>query len=156
MFLIFLFTVFQNNNLVINDAKDILFNRRRTYLVKTPHGLFWVFLTVETRSRIRTSVVMVPDDEQSEVLEPSTGPCGMVFRVLHGDDDGKYKNKSRIRRITWSSSPKYDKVTETYTMVRCRAGKLQISWYDRHPLGRRTQPSTTTTPEVIASSSLTS
>jgi hypothetical protein len=155
---IYLFFYFLNLSqdccLIINDAKDVILNRRRSYLVETPYGLFWVKLSVEQRYRIRTSVFMVYDQQDSEDFYIGNGPSGMVFRVSWSDEEGKCRTRSRVRRIIWSPSPLYENINETYTKVRCKKGSLQIDWYHRGNAIRRNHYFMSKTAKIVVANSL--
>lgn len=124
-------------------------NRRRTYLVRSPDGMFWVLLSRETRSRIRTGVFAVasrtdgvrslPDVAAAAAMVTETTAAAavrnqpaMTYRVTWSDSEGRSRTRSRFRRVDSSASLGDDVrgvVSGSYTMIRSRTGRVDIDWF---------------------------
>lgn len=101
IFFYFSVRLFQNNRLLVNDVNEITTDRRRTYLVRSPSGLFWVVLSRLTLNRIRTSVFMV--EERQPGVAPSPDPPPMAYRITRAATDGRSRTLVRTQFINWSS-----------------------------------------------------
>lgn len=92
--------LFQNNRLIVDKANEIITNRRRTYLVRSPSGLFWVILSRLSLNRIRISVFMVEEREPGKT--PSLDPPAMAYRITRAALNGRFRSV-KTQFINWSS-----------------------------------------------------
>lgn len=133
---LFVLSPLQHNHLVVGDVNTVARNRRRTHLVRTSHGLFWIVLTRVSRGRIRAGVFAVEQratggaQHQNRVPSPS-----LAYRVTTVSAEGQARSRSRIRRVAWTSSLKDDDrgdgggLDDTYTAIRSRGGSVEFSWW---------------------------
>ncbi|KAL5238556.1 hypothetical protein ACI65C_005966 [Semiaphis heraclei] len=142
---------FQGNRLKVTDIQEILKNRRRTYLVQSTYGMFWVLLSRKTQSRIQTGLFMVentqptlsrqstPNPNRTNPLEPD-----IVYRVTWFDCDGRSSARSKTNTVKWSTVLKEGDsavLTDTYSMFRFY-GSLEINWFPslQYYFNRRANP----------------
>lgn len=144
----------------MNDLGVITRNRRRTYLVRSPNGLFWAVLIRLTRGRIRTGVFIVEKRSAAAhaQLQQYRAPPTVAYRITLLDTDGQIKSRSRPRWLGWSSALQqatgnrgdgFD-TADTYTVVRSKFGRMEFHWWldrtsDRRMIPNGTPPSAAVT-----------
>lgn len=136
----------QQNRLTVNDLNAVKHNLRRTYLVRAPHGLFWIVLSRVARGRVRAGVFVVerrppPGGRADGESQQSRAPPGLTYRVTTVTDaTGIAKSRSRPRRIGSSSSLTGDNrgdggkggggcANDTYAIIRSREGTVEFHWW---------------------------
>lgn len=131
----------QLNRLWVQDANSITSYRRRSYLVDSPSGLFWVLLFKETRDRLRVGVFYVRDDSDVRSSMPSDSRNRM-YRVLWSDAGGsRYRTRSRTAVVGCSTSLNawangvFGGRAHSYAMIRRNTGRLEIYWFERRRIG---------------------
>lgn len=140
----------------LNNANEIKFNRRRTYLVRTMYGMLWVLLCRETRGRIRIGVFLVEKLQTEPFMPPpDSSSTNMTYQITWSDSEGRFRTLSKNRRVAWSSALKGYKASgitaapgnvNPFAMIRSRSGRLEICWNysisnrNRNPNNRLSTP----------------
>lgn len=125
---------FQNDRLIIDDVNQITTNRRRTYLVKSPSGLFWVVLSKLKNKRIRISVFMVENRQSG--TKPSPDPPAMAYRITREVTNGQSRTLARMQFVIWSSALLRNSVdgvqafdANSIDLVLQQAKQVQVEWF---------------------------
>lgn len=138
----------------MDNINEITSNRRLTYLVRSPSGLFWVVLSRIARSRIRTGVFMVNINQSPGTTETenttnaenveTTGSgtektSQFGYRVTLSDTNKKSRTRCRTKWVGLSSSLNEDLrggiggTINSYTVIRYRSGPVEFNWFP-HPI----------------------
>lgn len=152
----------QENYLVVNDLQNtVTRNRRRTYLVRAPHGLLWIVLTRVTRGRARAGVFVVEQPRSgqraSDGEQQDRAQSSLTYRVTTVSNSAK--TRSRAKRIGLSSSLTNDDrgvggkdggggVNDPYSIIRSCGGIVEIRWWFDPPPGHRTAVAPRSRPPV--------
>ncbi|CAH1725647.1 unnamed protein product [Aphis gossypii] len=88
--LTFRISCFQQNQLKVNDLKDIIKNRRRTYLAQSTYGMIWVMISRISRSRIQAALFMV-NNHRSEKNDVDKVPPDARYRITCFDENDRLR-----------------------------------------------------------------
>ncbi|KAE9535244.1 hypothetical protein AGLY_007977 [Aphis glycines] len=120
------------NQLKVDDLKDIIKNRRRTYLVQSMYGMIWVMMSRIARSRIQAALFMV-NEQRSEKNDVDKVPPDVRYRITCFDKNDRLRTKSRTRVINWSTllqSECQNILTGMYTTFRVTTiDHMVINWF---------------------------
>ncbi|VVC38335.1 TRAF-like,Zinc finger, RING-type,Zinc finger, RING/FYVE/PHD-type,Seven-in-absentia protein, TRAF-like [Cinara cedri] len=121
-------------SLIVEDVNNIAQNRRRTYLVRAPHGVFWVLLSRASRNRIHTAVAVVIRNKL-----PTEANCGQPldirYRIMWVDANGYTRGRNRLQTVNrWVTGPQYRDSNgvvklDIHSIVRSQSGRIKIGWF---------------------------
>ncbi|CAH1732208.1 unnamed protein product [Aphis gossypii] len=133
------------NQLKVDDLKDIVKNRRRTYLVQSTYGMIWVIMSRIARSRIQVALFMV-DNHRSEKNDVDKVPPDIQYRITCFDENHRLRTKTRTRVINWSTllqSGCQNILPGMYTTFRVMTiDHMVINWF-QCPMNNRNRTSAT-------------
>ncbi|KAF0751141.1 E3 ubiquitin-protein ligase sina-like isoform X1 [Aphis craccivora] len=133
------------NQLKVDNLKDIIWNRRRTYLVQSTFGMIWVMMSRIARSRIQAALFMV-NKHRSENNDVDKVPPDIRYRITCFDENDRLRTKSRTRVINWSTllqSRCHNILSGVYTTFRVTTiDHMVINWF-RYPMNNRNRIPTT-------------
>jgi len=116
----------------VENLKEIIKNRRRTYLIQSTYGMIWVMMSRIARSRIQAALFMV-NDQRSEKNDVDKVPPDVRYRITCFDENDRLKTKSRTRVINWSTllqSECQNILTGMYTTFRVTTiDHMVINWF---------------------------
>ncbi|VVC42681.1 Hypothetical protein CINCED_3A023506 [Cinara cedri] len=135
--------IVQKNSLSVDNTNLIATKQRRTYLVRSPAGMFWVVLTRVRRGYVRTGVFVVENSKPSTADPAGSQTFGSAaasthkyrYRVKSIDPERRPRTRVVIKWVGQSSTLSEDLrggkrgAAEAYAVIKSTTGGMQFSWF---------------------------